>query len=92
MSSCRRRSGAEHLAACRLSRGIGNGSRFPCPTGSAFAPVSANWVFVALDVVAAAGLLIRVPREEQMMLEEFKDDYRADMGRTGRFFPKRHAS
>ncbi|OZM76545.1 protein-S-isoprenylcysteine O-methyltransferase [Pseudonocardia sp. MH-G8] len=31
----------------------------------------------------------RVPREEQMMLEQFGEQYRAYMERTGRIFPKR---
>jgi protein-S-isoprenylcysteine O-methyltransferase Ste14 len=39
-------------------------------------------------VVAIAGLFARVPREEQMMIEEFGEEYKAYMQRTGRFFPK----
>ena len=31
---------------------------------------------------------VRVPREEQMMLSAFGDQYRDYMQRTGRFFPK----
>ncbi len=60
--------------------------------GTAFALISANGVFALLDIVAIAGLLIRVPREEQMMLDEFKDAYRDYMNRTGRFWPRLHAS
>lgn len=47
------------------------------------------------DVVTQQGLKIvygagsRVPREEQMMLEQFGEQYRAYMERTGRIFPKR---
>lgn len=33
--------------------------------------------------------LIRVPREEELMVEVFGDDYGYYMDRTGRFFPKR---
>ena len=58
--------------------------------GTAFALISASWVFAFLDIVAIIGLLIRVPREEQMMLEEFKDEYRNYMNRTGRFLPRLH--
>jgi protein-S-isoprenylcysteine O-methyltransferase Ste14 len=31
--------------------------------------------------------LLRVPREERMMVEEFGDEYRAYMDRTGRILP-----
>ncbi len=56
--------------------------------GIAFALVTANWIFVVLAVAAIAGVIARVPREEQMMLEKFGEEYQAYMGRTGRFFPK----
>ncbi len=56
--------------------------------GTAFALVSANWCFVLLAVAVIAGLAARAPREEQMMLATFGDEYRAYMQRTGRFFPK----
>jgi protein-S-isoprenylcysteine O-methyltransferase Ste14 len=56
--------------------------------GTALALVTANWVFVLLAVAMIAGLAARVPREEQMMIEEFGDQYREYMKRTGRFFPK----
>ncbi len=56
--------------------------------GAAFALVTANWVFVVLALVVIALLLARVPKEEQMMLAEFGDDYREYMGKTGRYFPK----
>lgn len=32
--------------------------------------------------------LLRVPREEELMLDQFGDDYRAYMGRTGRVIPR----
>jgi protein-S-isoprenylcysteine O-methyltransferase Ste14 len=50
--------------------------------------VTSNWAFIGLAVVAIAGLTFRVPREEQMMLNEFGEEYRAYMRRTGRFFPR----
>ncbi len=56
--------------------------------GTAFALVTANWFFVLLALVMIVGLVMRVPREEQMMVEEFGDEYKAYMQRTGRFFPK----
>jgi protein-S-isoprenylcysteine O-methyltransferase Ste14 len=56
--------------------------------GTSVALVTANWVFIVLAVVAIAGLFARVPREEQMMIEEFGEEYKAYMQRTGRFFPK----
>jgi len=38
--------------------------------------------------LAAVFLVARVPQEEQMMLEQFGDEYREYMRRTGRFLPK----
>jgi protein-S-isoprenylcysteine O-methyltransferase Ste14 len=56
--------------------------------GLSLALVSANWFFVAFFFLSLAGLVIRVPKEEQMMLDQFGDEYRAYMQRTGRFIPK----
>jgi len=56
--------------------------------GTAFALVTANWFFVSLTLAMIVGLVMRVPREEQMMIEEFGDEYKAYMERTGRFSPK----
>ena len=50
--------------------------------------LTANWIFVAVSVLSIAGVLWRVPNEEQMMIEAFGDEYQAYMQRTGRFFPK----
>jgi protein-S-isoprenylcysteine O-methyltransferase Ste14 len=50
--------------------------------------LTANWIFVAVCALSVAGLLYRVPKEEQMMIEAFGGEYRAYMQRTGRFFPK----
>ncbi len=48
----------------------------------------ANWIFVAVAVLSITGTVVRVPKEEQMMIEAFGDEYKAYMQRTGRFFPK----
>jgi protein-S-isoprenylcysteine O-methyltransferase Ste14 len=56
--------------------------------GIAFALVTANWCFVLFAVALIAGFVVRAPREEQMMLQAFGEEYRAYMQRTGRFFPK----
>jgi protein-S-isoprenylcysteine O-methyltransferase Ste14 len=56
--------------------------------GASLALVTANWIFIAFAVVMIAGLFARVPKEEQMMIEEFGEEYKAYMQRTGRFFPK----
>lgn len=50
--------------------------------------LTANWIFVAVAVLSIAGTVVRVPKEEQMMIEAFGDEYKAYMQRTGRFFPK----
>jgi len=59
-----------------------------CGWGAALALLTANWIFVALTVLSIAGTLARVPKEEQMMLEAFGDEYKTYMLRTGRFFPR----
>jgi protein-S-isoprenylcysteine O-methyltransferase Ste14 len=56
--------------------------------GIAFALVTANRLLVFLAVIPLVLLPSRVPREEEMMLAEFGETYRAYMQRTGRFFPK----
>jgi protein-S-isoprenylcysteine O-methyltransferase Ste14 len=50
--------------------------------------VTANWFFIALLVVSVVVLAFRIPKEEQMMVEEFGEEYRAYMQRTGRLLPK----
>ncbi len=50
--------------------------------------LTANWIFVAMCLLSIAGTVARVPKEEQMMIEAFGDEYKAYMQRTGRFFPK----
>jgi len=50
--------------------------------------VTANWIFVAMAVMVMAVLIARVPREEQMMIEQFGDEYRQYIKRTGKLFPK----
>jgi protein-S-isoprenylcysteine O-methyltransferase Ste14 len=54
----------------------------------AFTLITANWLTILLTVLVIVGLTARVPREEQMMIDEFGDSYRDYMKRTGRFFPK----
>jgi protein-S-isoprenylcysteine O-methyltransferase Ste14 len=56
--------------------------------GASLALVTANWVFIVFAVVAGAGLFSRIPKEEQMMIEQFGEEYRAYMQRTGRLLPK----
>jgi protein-S-isoprenylcysteine O-methyltransferase Ste14 len=43
-------------------------------------------LIVALPVI----VVLRVGNEETMMVEQFGDEYRAYMGRTGRFLPRLH--
>ena len=67
--------------------------RHPIYTGlvvwaAGFALVTANWIFIAFAVLTPMVLFLRVPREEKMMLDQFGEEYRKYMERTGRFFPK----
>jgi protein-S-isoprenylcysteine O-methyltransferase Ste14 len=56
--------------------------------GAAVALVSANWAFVVITLAAVVGLMARVPREEQMMIEQFGGLYLEYMKKTGRYFPR----
>ena len=57
--------------------------------GTSLALVTANWVFIVFAVMIIAGSAARVPREEQMMIKEFGEKYKAYMQKTGKFFPTR---
>jgi len=50
--------------------------------------LGATWFFILMWIVMAAGVIDRVPKEEQMMIAEFGDEYREYMGNTWRFLPK----
>jgi protein-S-isoprenylcysteine O-methyltransferase Ste14 len=50
--------------------------------------LTANW-FIGISSVAVLALLaIRTPKEEQMLIERFGQEYRDYIARTGRFFPR----
>jgi protein-S-isoprenylcysteine O-methyltransferase Ste14 len=55
---------------------------------SGLALLSANWIIVGLGVLMCSMFLARMPREEQMMIDAFGEEYREYMKRTGRLFPK----
>ena len=50
--------------------------------------VIASWVPLLFAACVATFFMMRVPREEQMMLERFGDEYREYTKRTGRFLPR----
>jgi protein-S-isoprenylcysteine O-methyltransferase Ste14 len=50
--------------------------------------VTANWFLIAFLIVSIVDLALRIPKEEQMMMEEFGNEYKAYMQRTGRLLPK----
>jgi protein-S-isoprenylcysteine O-methyltransferase Ste14 len=50
--------------------------------------VTANWFFIALLVVSIVVLALRIPKEEQMMVEDFGEEYQAYRQRTGSLFPR----
>ena len=55
---------------------------------TSIALVTANWLFIALLVFSIVDLTLRIPREEEMMVARFGDEYKAYMHRTGRLLPK----
>lgn len=50
--------------------------------------VTANSFLIAFLIVSIVDLALRIPKEEQMMIEEFGDEYKTYMQRTGRLLPK----
>ena len=50
--------------------------------------VSAAWPFLLLTVVTIPFFYRVSGKEETMMIEQFGDEYRAYMQRTGRFLPR----
>ena len=55
----------------------------------AYSLLSANWIVAAANILAVTAMyLARVADEEQMMIDQFGDEYRAYMRRTGRLVPK----
>ena len=50
--------------------------------------VTADWFLIAFLLVSTADLTLRIPKEEQMMVEKFGEEYKTYMQRTGRIFPK----
>lgn len=49
--------------------------------------VADNWLLLLILLIMIPGLYIRIEKEEQMLIEEFGDEYRAYIKRTGRLFP-----
>lgn len=56
--------------------------------GIGFALVTAHWIFVFLALVVILGMGLRVPKEEGMMIDQFGDEYRQYMAKTGRYLPR----
>ena len=50
--------------------------------------LAANWLIGAGSVLVLALLAVRTPKEEQMLIERFGQQYRDYMAKTGRFFPR----
>jgi protein-S-isoprenylcysteine O-methyltransferase Ste14 len=50
--------------------------------------LTANWLIGVSSVAVLAFLAVRTPKEEQMLIERFGQEYRDYMARTGRFIPR----
>ena len=50
--------------------------------------VTANWFFIALLLASIVVLALRIPKEEEMLIETFGDEYRTYMQKTGGLLPK----
>jgi protein-S-isoprenylcysteine O-methyltransferase Ste14 len=49
--------------------------------------VAANWIPLAFAALAAVNFILRIQPEEKMMLQQFGDEYREYMKRTGWLLP-----
>jgi len=50
--------------------------------------ITANWFLLVTGVPVLGLILLRTRKEEQNLLARFGEEYRAYVGRTGRFLPK----
>lgn len=50
--------------------------------------LTANWLIGLTSVIVLLLLAVRTPKEEEMLLERFGDEYREYMERTRRFLPR----
>jgi protein-S-isoprenylcysteine O-methyltransferase Ste14 len=50
--------------------------------------VAANWFMGLASLSVLVMLLIRLPKEEEKLIERFEDEYRAYIERTGRLLPR----
>jgi protein-S-isoprenylcysteine O-methyltransferase Ste14 len=50
--------------------------------------ISTNILFAISWILWIVYLVIRIPQEEQMLIEQFDDEYREYMRKTGRIFPR----
>jgi protein-S-isoprenylcysteine O-methyltransferase Ste14 len=50
--------------------------------------LAANWFMALASFAVFLMLLVRLPKEEERLIERFGDEYREYMQRTGRFLPR----
>ena len=50
--------------------------------------LAANWFMGLASVVVLVMLLVRLPKEEEKLIERFGNEYREYMKRTGRLLPR----
>ena len=50
--------------------------------------LAANWFMALASLSVLTMLLIRLPKEEEKLIERFGDEYREYMKRTGRLLPR----
>ncbi len=50
--------------------------------------VAANWFMGLASLSVLVMLIVRLPKEEEKLIERFGDEYREYMKRTGRLLPK----
>lgn len=53
-----------------------------------FALMASNWCIALSSLLGLVMLMVRLPKEEQNLIEKFGDEYKNYMKRTGRLIPK----
>lgn len=53
-----------------------------------FALMASNWFIALSSLLGLVMLMVRLPKEEQNLIEKFGDEYKNYMKRTGRLIPK----
>ena len=70
------------LGECEIQESVGTDYAFRLTV------LTANWLIGVSSLIVLTLLALRTPKEEEMLIERFGQQYRDYMARTGRFIPR----